>query len=265
MSIKSIFVRLTNAIRWQRVPAEFIPFKSLEKETSFLLAYSIAYIMTGYLLGLVILYFPIPILGATQFNQDVWYSIVFKIFLLLIIPAVIYFGWWQYKLQDLLLGIQASRRNLFTAIILATIGFFLNAGHLQAIRENINHFTDAPLRILMGVVMPLFTAAIPEEFFFRGYLQTRLEKKWNRFSAILISTVLFMAWHLPSRYLLSRGVEGQAGDWGNVLLHTGLPVFIVGCFFAFHWSRYRNIILLVLVHWAIDILPSVSSYLKIRF
>jgi membrane protease YdiL (CAAX protease family) len=117
----------------------------------------------------------------------------------------------------------------------------------------------------VGVILPLLTAGIPEEFFFRGYLQTRLEKRWNRVSAILLTSLLFMAWHLPSRYLLSHGVEGQAGHFDQVLLHTGLPVFIISLIFGFHWSRYRNIVLLVLTHWAVDILPSVSSYLKIPF
>jgi membrane protease YdiL (CAAX protease family) len=113
--------------------------------------------------------------------------------------------------------------------------------------------------------MPLFTAALPEELFFRGYLQTRLEKKWNRISAALVATLLFTAWHLPSRYLLSTGVEGQAGDWVNVILNTGAPVFIIGFIFALHWSRYRNIILLILTHWAVDVLPALSSYFKIPF
>jgi membrane protease YdiL (CAAX protease family) len=141
----------------------------------------------------------------------------------------------------------------------------LNATHLKELTLAIPNFEDAWLRLIFGILMPLFTAAIPEEFFFRGYLQTRLEKKWNRLSAIMLSTLLFTAWHLPSRYLLSNGVEGQAGDWIQVLLHTGIPVFIIGAIFALHWSRYRNIILLIITHWAIDILPSLSSYFKISF
>lgn len=263
--MNSIFAHLKNKIKWQRVPAEAIHFKALENEIIFLIGYAVFYIILGYLLGLVILHFPIPLLGATQFVQDFWYSIVFKIFLLLSVPSIIYFVSWGYKLKDLLLDIRLSAGNVIAAILMATIGFFLNASHLKWIQNSINNFTDAPLRLAMGVIMPLFIAAIPEELYFRGYLQTRLEKKWGRFAAILTSCFLFTAWHLPSRYLLSKGVEGQAGDWGQVILHTGLPVFIVSIILALHWSRYRNIVLLIVTHWAIDILPSVSSYFKIRF
>ena len=252
-------------IRWQRVSSHSINFKSIDKEIVFLLWYAVFYIFAAYFLGLAILHYPIPILGAIQFIQDVWYTIVFKILLLLIVPSIVYFTLWGYKLEDLLLGIKSSARNISAAIVMVMIGFFLNATHLKGIQHNFYNFTNAPILLIVGTIMPLFQAAIPEEFYFRGFLQTRLEKKWNRISAILISSLLFTAWHLPSRYLLSNGVEGKAGDWAQIVLNTGLPVFIVGLIFAIHWSRYRNIVVLVLTHWAIDILPSVSSYFRIHY
>jgi uncharacterized protein len=263
--MKTIFTFIRTVARWQRIPAQSLRFNKLEREIQLLIGYGIYYIFSGYLIGLLIIYFPIPILGATQFNQDVWYSIVFKIFLLLILPSLIYFVKWGYRIEDLLLGIKPTTLNILASILFLSIGFFLNASHLKGIQENMNNFEDKWIRLAVGTIMPLFMAALPEELFFRGYLQTRLEKKWNRFMAILMSTTLFTAWHLPSRYLLSHGVEGQAGNWSQVIISTGIPVFIIGVFFAVHWSRYRNIVLLILTHWAIDILPSVSSYFKIRF
>ncbi len=254
-----------NIITWQRVPASYIRFKKPEEETSFLLGYAIFYILIGYVIGILIQRYPRPMMGSTQFNQDAWYAILFKLFFLLTVPTFVYFGLWKYGIKDLLLGIKPSLRSVLATILMMALGFFLNASHLSKICAHFHEHPDASLRVAVGVIMPLFTAGIPEEFFFRGYLQTRLEKKWNRVFAIILTSILFAAWHLPSRYLLSQGVEGQAGHFDQVLLHTGLPVFIISLFFGFHWSRYRNIVLLVLTHWAVDILPSVSSYLKIPF
>lgn len=265
MPRKSHSFSLISFLNWQRIPIESIRFKALDTEIRWLIGYSIFYIFTGYLLGLVIRHYPYPILGATQFVQDVWYSIVYKFILLLLIPFFVYFVSWGYRSNDLLLRIQPTLRNVGAGLFFILIGFFLNAGQIRPIQQNFYLFEDSLLRLVVGVMMPLFIAALPEELFFRGYLQTRLEKKWNRFSAILVSTLLFTAWHLPTRYLLSNGVEGQAGDLEGILLNTGLPVFIIGFFFAMHWCRNRNIIFLILVHWAIDILPSVSSYFKIQF
>lgn len=263
--MKSILLTFTRWILWQRVPAREIEFKALNQETVLLLRYSIFYIIAGYVLGLVIAYFPAPMLGATQFNQDLWYSGVFKILLLLIIPGYIYFIRWNYQIKNLTLGLRPTLMTFLATAFMVVLGFFLNASHLKPLENTVDTFPDASLRLAMGIIMPLFTAALPEELFFRGYLQTRLEKKWNRVSAALVATLLFTAWHLPSRYLLSRGIEGQAGDMGQVILQTGIPVFIIGFIFAMHWSRYRNIILLILTHWAVDILPALSSYFKIPF
>lgn len=250
---------------WQRVPAGAIDFRSQVKETRFLLLYAVFYIIAGYVIAWMILLFPLPILGATQFVQDAWYALLFKIGLLLLVPGIIYFTVWKYRLKDLLLGLKPTGKNIAETILFVALGFLINAGHLKGLSEKISLFDDVPIRMMMGILMPLFIAAIPEELFFRGYLQTRLEKKWNRLSAIMVTNLLFAAWHLPSRYLLSAGAEGQAGDWGQVILHTGLPVFIVGVIFSVHWSRARNIVLLVLTHWAIDILPSLSAYFQIRY
>ncbi len=260
-----MLLSIANKITWQRVPASNIEFKALDKETTFLFGYAIFYIAMAYVIGLIIYYYPNPMLGAAQFNQDVWYSLVFKILLLLIVPSYVFFIHWKYSIQDLLLGFRPSIRNSIALIVMATIGFFLNASHLNGLSNTIQQTDDAALRLSFGIMMPLFTAAIPEEFFFRGYLQTRLEKKWSRLPAMVVVTLLFTAWHLPSRYLLSKGVEGQAGDLSQVLIHTGIPVMIIGLIFAVHWSRYRNIVLLVITHWAVDILPAISSYFKVPF
>ncbi|RPH37731.1 CPBP family intramembrane metalloprotease, partial [bacterium] len=192
-------------------------------------------------------------------------SIVYKLVLLLLVPSCLYFGLWGYRWEDLLLGSRISLKTLVAALVMAGLGFLLNIGHLKAIQENYSVVSVPQVRLAAGIVMALLIAAIPEELFFRGMLQTRLERKYNRSLAILVSSLLFTAWHLPTRYMLSKGVEGQAGDWGQIALHTGVPVLIAGLLFAFHWARYRNIVLLIVTHWAVDILPSASSYLRIPF
>ena len=82
---------------------------------------------------------------------------------------------------------------------------------------------------------------------YRGILQTRIEAVWGRLAAILIANTLFTAWHIPTRYLLAQGIEGEAGNLGSVLIGTGIPVFIVGMIFSLLWDRYRRFWPLVLL------------------
>ena len=189
---------------WQRVPAGAIQFNSLVTETRFLFLYAVFYIVAGYGTAWMIIRFPLPILGATHFIQDTWYSLLFKIGLLLLVPGIIYFLVWKYPLKDLLLGLKPTGKNLLETILFIALGFFINAGHLKGLSEKITLFDDAPVRLIMGIMMPLLIAAIPEELFFRGYLQTRLEKKgtgfqrsWLPISYLLAGTCQAVTYFLP--------------------------------------------------------------------
>lgn len=244
----------------QRVLAQEIPYKNLKKESWILMGYSIFYFTLAIGIGKLIQHFPLPILGAKDFIQDVWYAVIFKFTFLLIVPSVLLFQIWKYKIQDLLLGLSTNTGMLIKGALLVAFGFFLNTRHIPRIAEAYTNFEDAEIRLVVGILLPLLIAGLPEELFFRGMLQTRLEKLWNAPLAILVSSLLFTAWHLPSRFFLANGVEGQAGDLVSVLMGTGLPVFVISCFFSWNWTRYRNLPLLILVHWAIDTLPSLSSF-----
>ena len=247
----------------QRVPAEQMPIKNLISETRLLLLYSVFYVLLAIGIAQLILVYPLPLMGAVDFIQDFWYAVIFKFIFLLAVPSWIYFRKWDYTYKSLLLGLQPTFSTWIKGFFLVAFGFFLNVGHLTQISENLPTFPDNPVRMSFAVLLPFFIAGLPEELFFRGFLQTRLEKIWNPTLAILVSGILFTAWHLPSRFFLAHGAEGQAGDLGSILVGTGIPVFIVSLFFGWHWTRYRNLPLLILIHWAIDILPSVSSFYQI--
>jgi len=261
--MKPIPEKLKNFLVWQRVPAKAIEFRNINQEISILIGYSLFYIALGYLFSLTIIYHPLPILGTSQFGTDVWYSIVYKFIFLLCVPATIYFFTWEYSCKDLFLGFRPTVKNSISTLSFLVLGLLLNSGYIKAIVENFTNFQDAYWRFILGILLPLISAALPEELFFRGYLQTRLEKKYNRILAITSSSILFAAWHLPSRYLLSTGIEGSAGNFTQILVHTGIPVFLVSLFLGIHWSRCRNIVFIVITHWAIDILPTVNSFFSI--
>ncbi|HSM61475.1 MAG TPA: CPBP family intramembrane glutamic endopeptidase, partial [Longimicrobiales bacterium] len=118
------------------------------------------------------------------------------------------------------------------------------------------------------VVLPLafafllVTAALTEEVFFRGYLQTRLERlTGSPIVGLLAASVLFGVYHLPYAYLNPRWPSH--GDWSEALsasLGQGVPGgLILGGLFLY--SR-RNLVAPILLHAAIDLLPA-STMIKI--
>jgi membrane protease YdiL (CAAX protease family) len=251
---------------WQRVPIDAIPVRHGRRELAWGIGYALFYIVAAVVVGLAIRSHPAPIWGAARFNQDYWYVLVLKIGLLLVVPVVA-LRWAGYRPEDFLLGWGGDRQRVLRLPLAYALGVVVNMGHLAGIREALESGSAShPVaRIGVGILLPLFTAGLPEEIVFRGFLQTRLEAATGRLAAIAITAFLFAAWHLPTRYLLSHGVEGEAGSLISILAGTGLPVFLAGLLLGLAWDRWRNLPTLVAIHWGVDTLPAVASFLMIRF
>ena len=264
----SVPERLYKWMSWQRVSVHEFSIKQPKRETVIAAAYAIFYVFAAVIAGYLIRHRPLPILGSASFITDVWYSLVFKIGLLLVVPGI-WFYRQGYHFRDLLPGWKPRFRSIISIIVAYAAGLSLNLlqGHLSYISDATERFSTGELAIRAGsgIVLPLFIAGLPEEVVYRGFLQTRLEKLLGRLAAIGITGLLFAAWHLPTRFLLSQGVEGNAGDLGSVLLGTGVPALIVGLIFGISWDRHRSLLPLIALHWGIDTLPTVISLLGVDY
>jgi membrane protease YdiL (CAAX protease family) len=251
---------------WQRAPIDAFPIRHGRRELAWGIGYALFYVMAAVLVGLVIRSHPAPIWGAARFNQDCWYALVLKIGLLLVVPVVA-LRLAGYRVEDFLVGWGADRRRLLRLPLAYVLGVLVNVGHLPAIRDALasGSIPHPVARMGLGILLPLFTAGLPEEIFFRGFLQTRLEAAAGRLAAIVTTALLFAAWHVPTRFLLSHGIEGEAGSPISILLGTGLPVFVAGLLIGLAFDRWRNLPTLVAIHWGVDTLPVVASFLLINF
>lgn len=121
------------------------------------------------------MYFPMPILGATEFIEDVWYVVFVKIIFLLFVPLCIYrrLG---YEISSIF------KTKLTWKICIAVfscfiLGMLLNGSYLAEINRVVaNGGIMIWIKLTVGLLLPLVQAAIPEEIFYRYILQTRLEK-----------------------------------------------------------------------------------------
>lgn len=255
---------MANFLLRQRLPVADILIKNPVRELRVVLGFSVAYVLAAVLTGLTIRAWPNPLLGATYLTSDVTYVAVFKIGLLLVVP-VIAIRRAGYGVRDLLLGWRPTPGGVARVTAWFAFGVLVNASKLAPISDAASALAprEAALRVGVGAVLVFFTAALPEELVYRWALQTRIERMWGRLPAILLAAAVFTAWHLPTRYLLASGAEGRAGDLASMLLGTGLPVLIVGLVFGWAWDRWRNLPALVALHWGIDSLPSIASFLQL--
>jgi uncharacterized protein len=105
-----------------------------------------------------------------------------------------------------------------------------------------NKFIDLPDWILdKDPLLPLLAIIFLQEVLFRGVLITWLEK-WGTQRAVWISAIIFTLFHLAAPYTWS-----SAG-----LLFAGLT-FIGGYFWGWHFLRFRNIYLLTISHFLVNV------------
>ncbi len=246
----------------QRIPAGQLPIRRPGPEAILLLTYALLYVALSWMTGLAIRHHPRPILGASYFTSDIVYVVPFKLLGLLVLPLALVTAL-GYRPRDIFAGDRLDRRTIVGMSLAFLVGAALNQRHWHAIAGAVGHFPPPALsaRIALGLLLPLLTAALPEEIFYRGLLQPRLERVAGRALAILGTAVLFTAWHLPSRYVLASGVEGRAGDFTSVLVGTGVPVFVVGLVFGLLYDRYRRLLPLIAAHWGIDAVVGVAAML----
>lgn len=101
----------------------------------------------------------------------------------------------------------------------------------------------------------LLTAGFTEEFFFRGFLQTRVERlAGSPWVAVLIVTIAFGLYHVPFAYLNPNWPT--AGDFPAALrlgmVEGGLGGVILGAAYVL-WKR--NLLACVVLHGMIDAVP----------
>ena len=107
-------------------------------------------------------------------------------------------------------------------------------------------------------------AGLCEEFLFRSVLQTRLAAVLkSEVGAVLIGAVLFGLAHAPG--LVLRGTpdtDGYSTDPIQVVAFTIATLSPVALLFGTLWARTRSLLLLVLLHAAVDVLPNLADFVR---
>jgi uncharacterized protein len=127
------------------------------------------------------------------------------------------------------------RELLFFAPIVIGLGIALGFIHPHGSRTGVGS------AILRWVLIFLFTA-VPEELFFRGWVQNLLERRLGRHAALVIAAIIFGFSHFNKRLTLTAHF-----NWRYVLLAT-----IAGIFYGRAWRENRRIAASTITHASVD-------------
>jgi len=107
-------------------------------------------------------------------------------------------------------------------------------------------------------------AGLCEEFLFRAVLQTRLAAVLkSEAGAVVTGAVVFALAHVPGLYLRGHpGVDGYSGDPIQVAAYAVAALSPIALLFGTLWARTRSLLLIVLLHAAVDVLPNLAEFIR---
>ena len=161
-----------------------------------------------------------------------------------------------------------GRRDAIVAALLFIVMTFFQGAFGNGFRKIADAgLTGLPLAIatLASFIWMSIEAGLVEEFSFRGIVQTRLEQATRSAAGgIVITSIVFALIHVPGLYLRT-GQTNESFTKPSPLFAVCYAITIlspIALFLGYLWTRTRNLLLLVLVHGAIDMVPNVVDVAK---
>jgi membrane protease YdiL (CAAX protease family) len=135
----------------------------------------------------------------------------------------------RLRLHDFGVGLFAL--TAYTPIAV-TIGLFLGFLHFHALIPSVG-------RAVLAWLFSFFFVAVPEELFFRGWMQNLLERRVGSARALLITAGLFGLSHFNKRATIF--------NWRYVLLAA-----LAGIFYGLAWRQERRVGAAAITHASVD-------------
>jgi hypothetical protein len=139
----------------------------------------------------------------------------------------------RLRLSDLRIG---GRELAIYAPIAIALGLSLGFLHLHAYIPTVSH-------VVLGWIFTFFFIAVPEELFFRGWVQNLLERRLGQRWALLTTAVLFGLSHFNKRAVHF--------NWRYVVLAA-----LAGIFYGRAWRQERRVGASAVTHASVDTLWS---------
>jgi uncharacterized protein len=139
----------------------------------------------------------------------------------------------RLRLTDLRIG---GRELVFYTPLAVALGLALGFLHVHAYIPTVSH-------VVLGWLFTFFFIAVPEELFFRGWMQNLLERRFGQRWALATTAVLFGLSHFNKRAVHF--------NWRYVVLAA-----IAGVFYGRAWRQERRVGASAITHASVDTLWS---------
>lgn len=196
-----------------------------------------------------------------------------KLIVFVAIPFILFrtvfgYGWRDFGVQ--FAGLRALGGShlpvvLALSAVILVFQFFVGNG-AAPIRRGEFHASQLSIGLPLCFAWLLFEAGLVEEFFFRALLQTRLAT-WFRseVTGVTLMTLLFGLAHAPGFILRHAGLEEAIGpnpSPADSIAYAIVVLSVGGILFGIVWARTKNLLAVMTIHAATDLLPNFAQFVK---
>jgi CAAX protease family protein len=197
-----------------------------------------------------------------------------KLIVFVLIPFGIFRFVFGYRLRDFGIqkeGLRALCRNHLPMVLvvggaLLSFQFFLGNG-AAPIRQGKFSAYQLLLGLPLCFAWLLIEVGLVEEFFFRALVQSRLAAWFkSEISGVVLMSLAFGLAHAPGFIFRGAGAVEGLGANPTALEATAYSIVVLavsGILFGVMWARTKNLIALMLLHAAGDLLPNFAEFVNI--
>lgn len=163
---------------------------------------------------------------------------------------------------------QLDRRLTVTTVVLAGLGVAVTAFALPTLPQ-LASLHASPLTFAWAAPVCLLalavSVALPEEILYRVVVQTQCAALLRSAGATIgVSALVFALSHVPGLYLREDAAWLGVGHptLGWAMAYAIAVLAPPGVFFGILWARTRSLVLVVVVHAAIDLLPNLADFVR---
>ena len=192
-----------------------------------------------------------------------------KLAVFVVLPLGLFHQLWGYQFRDFLVTSPELRLHWKPALWMSLVVIIFQLVFGRGLSE-IRHSGLPTWALIIGIpgcfIWLLVEVGLVEEFFFRALLQSRLSA-WLHSEAggIVLASLLFGLAHAPGLYYRTARTLEAVGPHPSWLMAVGYSVVVIsvpGLFMGVLWSRTRNLLLLMTVHAAGDLVPQLVPMMK---
>jgi membrane protease YdiL (CAAX protease family) len=254
-----------SALGWfltRRMDAPALPVVDAKRESLALLFYLALYavVVFGWLYGLLKDAIPSgPAQEMAVLSFKVLVSVALPVAVLRLVGG---------KVRDMW-DVGLDRKGFWLALTVLSACCFALLAVVSPALSQISELKLAPFAALFWIggawLWVSLEAGLPEEFLFRAGLQSRLAS-WMQspMAAIIVTSLIFGLCHVPGLWL--RGTPDTDGFSTNpvqVAAFTIATLSPLSIALGVLWARTRSLLLVVLVHGAIDALPFTAEFVRL--